>query len=325
MKEFHHLLRVLLVAIVCANSPAMAQRGHPASLLLYPEYHAGLGTIHLTTVTNIDDTPGAEIDVHYTYVNGGNCSEFHKTETLKSLDTLTVLSLTHTPLGDEGYLYVYAENANQQAVVHNRLIGTSSVFSAFDNMAYTVEPFSFRAIGSTGSLTDVDQDGRRDLNGVEYAHVGDQYLFPRFFAQSPIFSGDMILIDLTGGAGFETKARFWIHNDRGDDFSADVHFQCWTKAPLSSMTTLMSQSFLESTNHDPNEILGMSVFESGWLRVDGDVTYDLAQTIPDPAIVALLVETTSIRQASTHPAFQGVQGNASLTPGGSSSLNGGAE
>lgn len=300
---------------------AMGQRGHPGSLLLFPEYDSTPGTFGLTTVTNTDDTPGASVRVRFFYVNGDTCEEFNRAETLASSDTFTAVTSLHNPQHERGYLFVTATDSDFQDIVYNHLIGTSTIVDGFDQLEYTVEPFSFRGIGggTPGSLTDLNGNGRRDLNGFEYSPVGQEYLIPRFLGQSGVYSSQLVLVDLSGGANFETEVRIWAHNDNGDEFFSDFTFSCWSKSALASVSPLTTQSFLLSSNHNPVEILGASSIESGWLRIDGLGSNEIegSDKISNPAVVALLVEGSVIRRrTSTHASYLGLQTNGSLLPGG---------
>jgi hypothetical protein len=317
----HVWLRALLILpgiLFLTPEPGIAQRGKASSLLIFAEYDTRPGTLDLITVTNTDDgIASPSIRMRWDYTDGTNCSEFNRTETLTPADTLTVVAGAHNPQFGQGYLVVYATDLMGMPIAHNFLIGTSTLMDAFGNNQYAVEPFGYLGIGD-GHFTDMDADGVRDLDGIEYTQVADQYAIPRFYGQGPMFDSELILIDLTGGQGFATAVDFLIYNDNEEPFSQLHTFQCWTKASLLSISGVFSQLFLSSTIHDLNEIAGLGnpQQEAGWFRLDGNITFNPQTTLLDPAILCLLVDRSGQNSSSVHPIPFGLQGNGSYPPGG---------
>src|SRR6185295_5613193 len=107
---------------------------------------------------------------------------------------------------------------------------------------YSVDAVVFRAVPPERALTDIDNggagDGIRDLDGVEYEMAPSKILIPRFTGQSTVYQSDLVLIALTGGAGFTTRLDFLVYNDNEEVFSKNFTFRCWRKIPLSTLSTL---------------------------------------------------------------------------------------
>ncbi len=313
-------------------SSAMANGRNPGSLLLFPEFDNRVANLTLVTVTNTssDTTPVAggalagTVKVEYVYIGKYGtqgetlqCLEFNRTETLTPNDTLTVITSSHNPQMQQGYLYVFAKDRiTGAAKVHNFLIGNEMTIEGITALDYSINPVSFKGIGN-GTTTDLDGDGNRDLDGLEYEAVPDEILIPRFIGQGGIYNSQLILIGLSGGVAFTTIANFWVYNDNEEAFSAQYTFQCWDRTFLQNINGVFAESFLDSTNNAPNEILGANTKESGWMRVYGGTAYSSAEQIQDPAIYAVLVERISGHGASDLP-FESValQANGSLLPHG---------
>jgi len=298
---------------------AEAQKRPPGSLLLFAEYDSQPtgGMVNLITVTNSDRSPSTTVDTKWVYVDGQSCSEWEYLVTMPSADTLTVVSHAHHAQPTQGYLYVYAmEQGTDTPIVYNHLIGTSTILDGVGMLDYTVDPFSYRGIGSGEfSNTDVDLDGVLDLDGWEYEQVSNEMLVPRFLGQdAALFDSQLVLVDLTGGRHFDTTVGFEVHNDNEELITLEYEFNCWTKTDLLDISAGFSNQFLSWMNHDPNEVLGWQTLEAGWMRLNGVVTMSATQTIEDPAIVCLLVDRgpTDGWRTSVHPFGTGIQDNGTL-------------
>ena len=244
-----------------------ADRRAPGSLLLFPEFSNEPGTLTLLTLTDVDCAGGDALAVEFVYIEGEGCTEFNRTELLTPCDTLSVLTSAHSPGMARGFVYAFAKDpATGEPVTSNSLIGQAMILSGLDSFEYAMNAVSFQGVPSSGS-TDLDGDGLRDLDGVEYAQAPDSLLVPRFLGQDAAASGvrsELILIGLSGGARFETTLDFLIYNDDEEVFSAEHSFSCWEKRPLVEVSGIFAQSFLTSwTSHDPDEVLGASGRESG--------------------------------------------------------------
>lgn len=313
-------------------SAAAANGRNPGSLLLYPEFDNRQGDLTLLTVTNTnsDTTPAAgnlqagSIQVEFVYIGkyavGGqtlDCLEFNRTHLLTPNDTLSVITSAHNPQHEQGYVYVFAKDpVTGKARVFNHLIGNEMTINGIAQLDYSVNPVSFKGIGN-GTLTDLDNDGIRDLDGTEYEAVPDEIYIPRFLGQGGSYNSELILLGLSGGAAFTTIANFWIYNDNEEAFSAQYAFRCWDRVRLSTINGAFNEQFLDTTNNAPGEIVGAPTHESGWFRVYGGTAFSSAEQIQDPAVYAVLVEMIGSHGASDLP-FESValQDNGALLPRG---------
>ena len=329
----------VLATVVGSALVAQAQVGcppgrvlcRPASLLLFPEIddrQAGEenlfdadGFDYLVTVTNTSSQSG--VDVEFVYIDASSCLEFNRTEHLTANDTLSVITRFHNPKATRGYLYVFAKSPTTgMPIAFDHLVGAELVYAAsqFGELDYSHKPFAFPAGPLVeGSVTDLDFDGIRDLDGLEYRRAPDELLIPRFMGQANQGTpqSDLILIALSGGAAFsQTFVDFLVMNDNEELFSSQTTFYCWTKRALLDLGTVYSNAFLQSTNHAPNEILNWNQQETGWMRLNGQFAASPAATIIDPAILAVLIERQGNGYASDLPFGYGAQDNGALLPHG---------
>jgi hypothetical protein len=314
----------------CACSGPSPHYRRPGSLLLYPEFDNRTGDVTVLTVTNTAcgiNTPN--VDVEFRYIDKDDCSEFNRTRTLTACDTISLLTNFHNPQMEQGYVYVWAKNANGDAIVWNHLIGNLLVVSGIEAFDYSVNPVAFRGIGSgtgieqrDGTHTDLDGDNNRDLDGHEYEQAPDTITVPRFLGQDEPqgkggpaqFKSQLILIALSGGAEFETTIDCLIYNDNEEAFSFDHTFYCWEKPYLRDLSFAFSNSFLKTTEHAPLEILGHPDRESGWICCDGAFASSTQETITDPAFYMVLVERVGPFALADLPFECGTQVNGSLLP-----------
>ncbi|MBL8858399.1 MAG: hypothetical protein JNL28_07850 [Planctomycetes bacterium] len=291
----------------------------PGSLLVFPEFDNRLGDMTLLTVTNATEL-GSDVNVEFVYIGRFgptgtqlNCLEYNRTHTLTPRDTLSVVTSAHNPNFAQGYVYVFAKHKTTgAAIVHNHLIGQSLIIDGIQSLSYGTNPFTFLGIGEEGSATDHDNDGLRDLNGLEYTCVGEEMLVPRFLGQSFKAVSELILLNLSGGGNFTATVDFLAYNDNEEAFSGQTTFQCWAKRRLSDISGVFNHSFLVSTNHASNEILGASTHESGWLRLKGANSYSSAALIAKPAVLVLLVETAGGHSVADLPFETGMNKNGDL-------------
>ncbi|MBL8863710.1 MAG: hypothetical protein JNK02_17095 [Planctomycetes bacterium] len=291
-------------AISGLSLSAFAGAGAPeaGSLLLYPCFDSNRGSDTIITVTNtnadfaqVGQLFAGTVDVEFVYIQKYDCLEFNRTRRLTPNDTLSVLARLDNPNQREGYVYVFAKSPITGAAISwNWLIGIGQIDSAVGS-AVDVNPYVFKAVGAQGANTDVNSDGLRNLDGVEYEAAPDRILVPRFFGQQDqamsLGSGaqsKLVLINLTGAARFTAVVDFLIYNDNEEVFSAQYDFRCWKKVDLDRISGAFTQSFLLSTNHNPLEsILGT---ETGWFRMNGNLAYSSADSVQDPAILSALFE-----------------------------------
>jgi len=291
----------------------------PGSLLVFPEFDNRVGDLTLLTVSNTQAI-GSNVDVEFVYIGryGLNgevlpCLEYNRTHRLTPNDTLSVITSAHNPNQSQGYVYVFAKNTTTgAAIVHDHLTGQGLTINGIQSLSYAFDPYTFLGVGEPGSTTDDDHDGVRDLNNLEYTCVGDELLVPRFLGQDLNVVSELVLLNLTGGAAFTATVNFLAYNDNEEVFSGQTDVTCWKKERLAQISGTFNQSFLASTNHAANEILGLNVRESGWLRMNGLVASSSAASIADPAILAMLVERVGPFASADLPFEQGSQHNGDL-------------
>lgn len=303
-------------------------RRTPASLLLFPEFDSRPGILSLFTITHTD-CQGDDVDVEFVYVDGDDCSEFNRTETLTPCDQFSAVVSAHDPNQTRGYMYCFAKDpATGAAISADVLIGQMLILNGIEQFEYSTNAVGFHGIGVDGE-TDVDGDGRRDLDGVEYAQAADEFLIPRFLGQSEGFDavggrfmrGELVLVDLTGGRDFTTVLDFLVYNDNEEVFSAEHSFECWDRVSLLEISGVFGNQFLSSwTDHDPQEVIGADI-ESGWFRVDALLAQSSWLLIPEPAVQVLYVERVSGFSAADLPFELCSQPGGALLPRGHSNGN----
>lgn len=310
---------------VC-NGPSPHYR-EPGSLLLFPEFDNLPGDLTVITVTNADCTQrSGDTIIEYIYINKDTCGEFNRTETLTPCDTLTLLTTVHNPGQQQGYLYVFAKDADDNAIVSNNLIGNLLVISGFNSFDYSINPVAFKGIGNAigtiqpqGAHTDLDNDGLLDLDGREYEPAPDSITIPRFLGQDDmpgpgLFQSQLIMINLSGGAAFdETVLDCLIYNDNEIAFSFTPTFDCWEKSYLRDLSLGFANEFLKQED-DPAEIVGAPQRESGWICCDGLVANSITEEILDPAFYMVLVERVGNFGVADLPFECGFQTNGTLLP-----------
>jgi hypothetical protein len=291
---------------------------NPASLLLYPEYDSNPGVLTLLTVTNTNSsaTTGT-VEAHFIFVNEVNCGEFNRSEILTPNDTFTTVAGPYNPNAQRGYVYVYARNRQtHRAISFNYLIGIESTLNGLEQFNYSFNPFNFRAIGAEGTLTDVDNDGVRDLNGVEYEAAPAEIQIPNFLGQTAARISNLILINLAGNLPTTTTTvNFLVYNNEEDTFSAQYTFDCWAKVPLLTINGVFSNSFLATSGDGLLDTAGLGItpgphpvtlgapsLETGWMRLRGAVAnVNGSSQILNPAILAVLTEAVASFQMADLP------------------------
>ena len=303
-------------------------RRTPGSLLLFPEFDNRAGQVTLVTVTNTNcaEVDGG-VDVEFVYIGRFDrhgqdlaCLETNRTRRLTPCDTITLWTNADNPNHSQGYLYVFAKDAaTGRAIVFNHLVGEELFMSSYDLLDDAVSALAFRGIGEERSDTDDDDDGIRDLDGVEYDEAPGEILIPRFLGQDGShrrgpYSSRLILIALSGGTAFTTDVDFLIYNDNEEVFSAQYTFYCWEDPRLSQINNVFTQEFLENTTDATNEILGNPARESGWFRVDGHLALSAQVEIVDPAVYAVLIERIAPYSVIDLPWELCTQANGDLLP-----------
>jgi len=301
------LAAAVLLALTVTASAQHAQR-HSASLLLYPEFDNRQANLTLVTVsnTNCDFTAvggsllAGTIDVEFNYMGRydpkGNpipCQKLDRTVRLTPCDTFTFITSAHNPEHEQGFVYAFAKSAaTGEALDFDWLIGQAVKVNGIQALGYSTNAVAFRGEASPGQPTDQDDDGIRDLDGTEYEGLGERLFVPRFVASGirAGYDSELVLIGLSGGAQFTTVVDFLVYNDNEEAFSATHTFQCWERVKLTSISGAFGNAFLQGTNHDPDEILGADLQESGWFEFWGQVAFSSAAQIDHPAVYGVLIE-----------------------------------
>ncbi|MBK7874149.1 MAG: hypothetical protein IPJ77_00070 [Planctomycetes bacterium] len=338
-----------LVGTAALGSIASAGVTTPGSLVVFPEFDnrvQGNNARNWTLFTLTNTNPTESVWVHIVYRNHSDipsqdCLETNRFYRLTANDTITLLTAFDNPNRDEGFAYAYAVQSNQlpeTPIKFDHLIASQmdlrgDVEDAGDG-SFEFTPYIFRA-GSRlapNQATDRDGDGLRDLNGLEYEKTPDVLLVPRFFGQdaddtntflpggAPRFHSELVLINLSGGRLFDATVNFLVYNDSEDVFSAQHSFRCWTRVGLSEIDGVFTNQFLRDfTNHTGNEVAGGGAEfpETGWFSIDGATADSTSTSIPDPAILALRIETDHTNRrcsGAVIPFCLGTQDNGDLYP-----------
>lgn len=290
MKLLAPALATLCMATLVSD--VMAGGREPGSLLIYPIHRSGTTAavipgqafFSVLSVTNTNLTPstilslGGSTNVHFNYVNVARnpfnqfrpygCSIFDRVEALTPADTMSVLTGCHNAtFGDqEGYVVVYAENPTlfQTPWSHNHLLGNELVVAS-SGITYSVEAIALKSPVAAGQPTDLNSNQSRDFDGAEYEQLADRLYISSFIA---IQDSALTLINFTGTDQDVNRVLFSVWNDYEFPLSATLDFNCWFEARLSSISTLFSESFLQSTPNDPDDLDlscdGYDDIETGW-------------------------------------------------------------
>jgi hypothetical protein len=273
-----NLLLSLLTTVVLAASASANDA--PSSLLLFPEFNSGPGYLTLITVVNTNGTQttplnSTQIDAHFVYVNGETCLEFDRTEHLTPNDLVTVIARNHNPNAQMGYLFVEAMSSTTgRAVKWNYLVGSQMQLNSFEQFNYSYTPIGFQAVvaGADGTPTDLDNDGFRDLNGLEYEKAWNEVLIPNFLGQAGPRVSNLVLLNLNpiqGTNGILTSTvDFLVYDDAENQYSASTNIRCWQKTTLLSINGVFANDWL-AQNGGTGTIPGAVGLETGWFRVRG--------------------------------------------------------
>jgi len=304
----HPLLRAVpalltpVLTPLCAlvlGTTAHAGGLEPGSLLIFPEIDNRAGESTFLTITNTNaDTIAGAIDVHLVYIDAANCLETDLVLHMTARDTITIKTSAHVPGLQRGYAYAWAMNPiTHKSVDFDYLIGQELRLDGLVGADWSVQSFTFQGKTGPGADTDLDHDGRPDLDGLEYDKAPNVFYVPRFFGQSPdpVPRGgtlsELVLLQPFAPAGTTTTANFLIWNDNEEIYSSAHSFVCWKRVRLSQISGVFQQSFLTFTNHAPNEVVGMNQLEAGWFQVQGATSVSPGGAISNnPPILGLMIE-----------------------------------
>jgi hypothetical protein len=302
------VLAATAAAVGFFTPPTLADGRNPGSTLIYPVHRSGdienaggesnsYFTIISVTNTNTNPVDGHTL-VHYEYANGipdpdepflsSGWTVFDRIELLTPTDTLSVLTSCHnatSPQGMEGFLAISAQDPDQFNVAwaFDYLIGSEFVINRSGGM-YSVNAVPFEARQAAGDPTDVNGNGRLDFDDVEYEGIPDVLYIDSFVA---VAGSQLALVNLTGTAQDTNMVQFTVWNDNEFPLSAQVKFNCWFDQPLTTVSPLFHNYFLQqSTPHDSSELdvtcNGVNNYETGWARIDSLGVRNAGGTLIDP-------------------------------------------
>jgi hypothetical protein len=297
-----NVLATLAPLAACVALLAPAARGGaqvPASFLLFPEYDTRPGQLSFLTITNVNgSTETGAIKVHFNYVDSLTCLQSDFLFSLTPRDTVTFLASAHVPAGRQGYAWGVARHATtNQMIRFDHLIGALLRIDGTAAADWSVQTFGFVGKTAPGAATDLDFDGRPDLDGLEYEKAPNQFFVPRFLGQTsePAPRGstlsDLILLQPLASPGVTTTTAFLIYNDNEEVYSAQYSFTCWKRVRLGAISGTFLESFLDQSNDNANEVIGMPSIESGWFQVRGQSAVGSSgQSTPNPPVLGVMVE-----------------------------------
>jgi hypothetical protein len=267
----------------------------PASALVYPLFDSTPNRGTLITVTNTlagglaggNVTCGngfrqGDVCLIYTYFGFDQsrlfCREFNIPECLTPGDTLTVFADQHNPEMEIGWLWVEARDPETfEAIDFDYLIGSAIVVDTLTDFLFQYHPYGFRGLPGEGGdgedacgrlFTDLDEDGRADFDGEEYDFWPRKLLLDEFFQEGgvPPFRNELTLAscDVDHRDRDDTSVSALIWNNREVRFSRSFSFECFFRAPLSSISNIA-----RNLNGDPNELVSNAgrVLQAGWLEL----------------------------------------------------------
>jgi len=320
----------LLVSTAAIVAPSAAADGRePGSVLVHPYHEAGLvlpdvdeegeggdlvqlpvggmgpiqAVFNVVSVTNTNRT--AATDVHFQYVNVSaspnpflfaDCTIADRVETLTPADTLSVLTSCHnSAFNASGYLVISAMDPNQVDTywAFDHLVGSSQLVTAAGGM-YSLNAIPFTSPQAEFADTDLDGDGRRDFDGVEYEGIADELYMDSFIGA---LSGDLVLASLLGGE-YLVNVDFVIYNDDEFQLSAQYSFACWTKVPLSTISGFFTNQGLATTVNDDRELDldcdGVADIETGWAIVRPTTAVSpTSANIANPAVLGAVTNAST--------------------------------
>jgi|GEM_PF-2423840 len=274
-----------------------------ASVLVYPYQRSALGdpaVFNVISVTNVATAGDCTTDVHFQYVNVGpspnpftfaDCSISDRVETLTPADTLSVLTGCHNGAQNGlGYLVVSAMDPNQLDTYwsFNYLIGSEQIISPNGGI-YSLRPWDFCALVPDKTNTDLDGDGSRDFDGLEYDPIADELYLDTFAGSNP---GELILLSFLGGE-YLNQVDFVIFNDDEFQMSAQHYFACWTRVPLGEISAFFTTQGLLTTPTDPDQLdltcNGVKDEYTGWAIIRPVRALSItSDNIEDPAILGAI-------------------------------------
>jgi hypothetical protein len=291
------LLSTLILPLALLATRAHAGGTEPGSFLLFPEFDNRPGQVTYVTITNVNPSSSSgSVRLHLNYVDAATCQVTNRFATLTPRDTLTFVTAAHVPGLQRGYLWVYAQSTTGTPIDFDHLIGSTLRIDGVLGLDYSISPLTLQGVPGAGLSTDVNGNGRRDLDGAEYERAPRRIYVPRFFGQSaePLPRGtalsDMVLLQPLGEQSTTTTTSWLVWNDNEEAFSNEYSFTCWTRVPLLSISGVFGAGFLASSNDNPDEVVGATILETGWFQVRGTTAVGPGGTQSSPPIFGFLVE-----------------------------------
>lgn len=285
------------LASVLSATSALAGGTEPGSFLLFPEFDNRPGQATYLTITNVNSsTTSGTVRLHLNYVDASTCQITNRLATLTPRDTLTFVTAAHAPGVARGYMWAYAQSTTGTPIDFDHLVGAALRIDGVAGLDYSLPPLVLQGVPGAGLPTDVNTNGRRDLDGVEYERAPRTIYVPRFFGQAaePLPRGtaasEMVLLNVLGGPSTTTNTAWLVWNDNEESFSTERSFSCWTRVPLLSISGVFGATFLANSNDNPNEIEGAPAMEAGWFQVRGTTAVGPGGTQNSPQIFGFLVE-----------------------------------
>jgi hypothetical protein len=285
------ILALACLSLGALSFDAQANTQEPSSVLLFPYYNTNPGNFTFITITNTC-TSVDPITVRIVFVDDVECTPEDVWVELTGKDTYTFLANAVNPELEQGFLYAYVVDPADPLLVNELamdcLIGQEYVIGNFGTGA--VANFAINAVGfktGTGAIT---ADGKLHLDGVEFELAPYMVYFPRFFGQDANFISFVILINLTGGKYFIHGADLRVYNDNEQGWSSHIQFPCFVFLPLVNVSNAVTENWLDNSNNDPDEIVGLTGKESGWIEFTGGEASYFITDIPNASLYAVLIE-----------------------------------
>lgn len=277
------VLATFVIIALGAHSADASRQQEPGSVLVFPWFDSsdGRDTMLTVTNTNLDKNPCAgsefragEVMVRFFYVDGDGSQipEFSRFELLTPGDTLSVLTGTHDPSHQRGFVMVMAIDPNDwfELIDFDYLVGSARVIDRAGDGLWQYTPFAFQAIPETTdpcapATPDADLDGAVDFDGIEYEKFPRRLMLDSFFEESGR-STNLVAFMSTAGTGLRSELELVFWNNRGQKFNRSFHFSRVWSGRLSEISTIVT-----NLNGDEEEF---QAAETGWVEITGNRILD---------------------------------------------------
>jgi len=267
-------LPLLATVLATLGSVSLADAPSRGSVLVFPIHRANTAYT-IVNVTNTKTDGNGSVYASYQYVNAtpssnplqpSNCSIVWRNELLTRGDTVSNVAECHN-VGDRGFIVVSAVKTTGGLVSHNYLVGSELVVTASSSV-YALMPYSFESNKPEGTSADHNSNGRLDFNNVEYEALPAELYLDSFVGA---VASRLVLFGMTGNVNDQITVKMDVFNDNEFPLSYTFSFKCWFEIPLQDLSHLFTQTFLQGTPHDPDELdincSGIGDFETGWAKI----------------------------------------------------------